>query len=76
MDVMEICNLLHDPSRRIFVLSKREDINLIVLNNVIKRINELKKLTKLISCDCKWKFDGRKYNSNQKWNNSNCRFEC
>ena len=76
MDVMEICNLPHDPSRRIFAFGKREDINLIVLNNVIKRINELKKLTKHISCDCKWKFDGRKYNSNQKWNNSICRFEC
>ena len=76
MDVMEICNLPHDPSRRIFVFGKREDINLIVLNNVIKRINEQKKLTKHISCDCKWKFDGRKYNSNQKWNNSICRFEC
>ena len=26
-------------------------------------------LTRDISCDCNCKFDGRKSNSNQKWNN-------
>ena len=36
--------------------------------NVITGINELKTLTKDISCECKCKFDGRKCNSNQKWN--------
>ena len=25
---------------------------------------------------CKYKFDGRKFNSNQKWNNGKCRCEC
>ena len=31
--------------------------------------NESKILTKDISCKCKCKFDGRKCNSNQWWNN-------
>ena len=34
--------------------------------------NESKNLTKDISCECKCKFDGRKCNSNQKWNNDRC----
>ena len=38
---------------------------------MISRINELKTLTKHISCECKYKFDGRKCNSNQKWNKIN-----
>ena len=39
---------------------------------MITRINEPKTLTKHISCKCKGKFDGRKYNSDQKWNNEKC----
>ena len=37
---------------------------------MITGINELKTLTKHS------KFDGRKCNSNQKWNNDKCRCEC
>ena len=44
--------------------------------SVIKGINELKTLTKHISCKCKRKFDGRKCNSNQRQNNDKCRCEC
>ena len=40
--------------------------------NVITEINVLKTLTKHMSCECKWKFDGKKCNSNQKWNNNKC----
>ena len=32
---------------------------------MITGINEMKALTKHVSCRCKWKFDGRKCNSNQ-----------
>ena len=32
-------------------------------------------LTKHIPCECKCKFDGRKCNSNRKWNNNKCRCE-
>ena len=43
---------------------------------MITGINESKTLTKYISCECKCKFDGRKCNSNQWWNNSKCRCDC
>ena len=33
-------------------------------------------MTKHNSCDCKCKFDGRKCNSNKKWNKKLCRYEC
>ena len=36
----------------------------------------MKRLTKHLSCECKCKFDGRKCNSNQKWNNDKYRCEC
>ena len=38
--------------------------------------NESKILTEHIPCECKCKFDGRKCNSNQKWNNNKYRCEC
>ena len=34
------------------------------------------KYTKHTICECKRKFDYRKYNSNQKWNNNKCWSEC
>ena len=43
---------------------------------VITGINELKILTRHISCECKCKFEGTKCNSNQKRNNDRCRCEC
>ena len=36
---------------------------------MITGINESKTLTKHISCECKCKFDGRKCNLDQWWNN-------
>ena len=43
---------------------------------MITVINKSKILTKHISCECKCKFDGRKCNKNQKWNNNKCRCDC
>ena len=43
---------------------------------MIARINESKTLTKHILCKCKFRFGGRKYNSNQWWNNNKCQCEC
>ena len=43
---------------------------------MITGINKSKTLTKHISCECKCKFDGRKYNSNQWRNNYKCLCEC
>ena len=53
------------------VPNKREDLSLSAFN-MITVINELKTLAKYISCKCKCKFDGRKCNSNQKWNKDKC----
>ena len=38
--------------------------------------NESKTLTKHISCECKRRFDGRKCNSDQWWNNDKGQCEC
>ena len=59
------CNTLDEPSGKICVPNKKEDINLYVFN-MITEINETKNLTKQISCKCRYKFDGRKCKSNQK----------
>ena len=58
------CNTLNDLSNKICVLNKTEDLNLSMFN-MITGINELKLLTKHISCKCKCKFDEKKCNSNQ-----------
>ena len=39
---------------------------------MITGINELKTLTKHIPCESKCRFDGRKGNSDQWWNNDKC----
>ena len=43
---------------------------------MITGINEPKTLTKDISFECKCKFDRRKCNSNQWWNDDKCQCEC
>ena len=61
--------------------NKTNDLNLSFFNMMTEK-NESKKLTKHIkahwstSCECKFKFDGKKWNSNQKWNNDKCWCEC
>ena len=54
--------ILNDLSNNVCVPNKTEDLNLSVFN-IITGINQLKTLTKHISCECK--FNGRKCNSNQ-----------
>ena len=44
--------------------------------NMITGINESQTLTKHISCQCKCRFDDRKCNSDQWWNNDKCRCGC
>ena len=46
-----------------------EYLHLNVLS-MITEINESKIFTKDISCECKCKFDAKKSNSDQKWNNA------
>ena len=59
------CNTINNISSKICVPNQTEVVNLSVFN-MIARTNESKTLTKRLSCECKCKFDGRKYNSNQK----------
>ena len=65
------CNTVNDLSNKVCVPNKTENLNLIVFN-MITRIYESETLTKHISCECKCKFDGRKCNSDQWWNNDKC----
>ena len=69
------CNTLNNLSNKVRVPSKTEDLNLSMLN-VITEINESKTSTKHISCECKFKFDERKCNSNQWFNSNKCRCDC
>ena len=62
------CNTLNDLSNKVRIPNKTETLNL-SLFNVITGIKESKTLAKHISCECKCKFDGRKCNSDQSWNN-------
>ena len=55
--------------------SEKKDISVKVFN-MIKNKNEAKMLKKRISYDFKCKFNSRAYNSNQKWNNKTCQYEC
>ena len=58
------CNTFNDLSNKVCIPNKTEDLSLSVFN-MITGINESKKLTKHISCECKYKLDGTKCNSNQ-----------
>ena len=69
------CINLNDFSNKVCVPNKKEDLNLSIFN-MITEINESKTLAKQISCECKCRFDGRKCNSNQWWNNDKCWCEC
>ena len=69
------CNTLDDLSNKVCVSNKTEDLNLSVFN-MITGMNESKTLTKHVSCECICKFDGRKCDSNQKWNNKKCQYRC
>ena len=65
----------NDLSNKVCVQNEIEDLNIHVFN-IITGKNESKILTKDISHECKYKFGGRKCNSNQNWNNDKCRHEC
>ena len=65
------CNTLNDLFNRVCVPSKTEDFNIHVFN-MITGNTESKILTRYISCECKCRFDGKKCNSDQWWNNDKC----
>ena len=69
------CNTMNHLSNKVCVPNKTDDLNLSEFS-LITGINESKTLTKDISCECKCKFDGTKFKSNQLLCNNNCRCEC
>ena len=69
------CNVFDILSSRIYVPNKTEDVNLDVFN-MITGINKSKTITKHIFCNCKCKFDGRKFNLNQEWSKDKSWCEC
>ena len=68
-------NTLNDSSNKVCVPHKSEDLNIHVFNMIAWK-NESNVLTKYISRKCKCKFDGRKCNLDQWWNNDKCLSEC
>ena len=62
---------LNDLSNKVCVPNKTEYLNLSTFNMITGK-NELKTSFQDISCECKCRFDGRKCNSNQRWNNDKC----
>ena len=63
-------NTFNDLSNKVSLPNKTEDSNLSMLN-IITGIDESRKLTNHVSCQCKCKFDGRRYNLNYWQNNEN-----
>ena len=72
---VESCNILNDLSNKVCVPNKTEDLNLSMFN-MITGTNELKTSTKHVLRECKCKFDVRKCNSNQNWNNDQYGCKC
>ena len=64
-------HIVDDLGPKLCVPNKWKYINAIE-SNMITRINEGKTSMKHILCDCKCKFEDKKCNSNQKWENNNC----
>ena len=52
------CNTLNHLPNKVYIPNKTEDLNLSMVNMITGR-NELKTLTKHISCTCKCRFDGK-----------------
>ena len=62
-------------SRKMYVPKERKYINVKAFNLITKK-NEVKAMTKHISCACKCKFNSRICNSNQKWSNKRSQCGC
>ena len=71
----ESCNVANGLSTKICAPRKTKDINFKAFN-LITRKNEAKTIVKHILCGCKWKFNSKTCNSNQKWNIRTYQCEC
>ena len=67
------CNSIDDLSMRIFVPSRRKEVNVKIFHMITNR-DEAKTLVKHISCDCKCKHC-RTFKKGYSWNPSICIFE-
>ena len=67
----ESCNTINDLSNKLYVPNKTEILNLSVFT-MITGMHESKRLTKHISCECKYKFDETNCKSNQWLNIGKC----
>ena len=63
------CNTLNYLSNNVCAPSETENLSLSIFN-MITGINEWKAIAEHIQYKCKCKFDGRKCNSNQNFNNN------
>ena len=63
------CNVPNDLSNKYVFQTKQMIVSVF---SIITGINKSKTLINNMSCKCKCKFDGRKCNSNQKWNYDKC----
>ena len=61
---------------QIYVFKKKQKNINVKGFKMITNTNEVKVMTKHISCDCKCKFNSTICNSSQKWNNKTCQCEC
>ena len=67
-------NVIDDPSERICIWNKTEDVNVKAFNKVLARINETKTYMKRILCNGACKFDAKECTSNEKLNSDKCRW--
>ena len=65
------CNTVEHQIFTVCVPKKIGNTKLKVFN-MIPGINASKTLMKHILCDCRYKFDSSRCNSNKKWNNDKC----
>ena len=70
---VESCNTINELYNKLSFPKKTKDVNLSVYDHGNKWVKNFIKHT---SCEWICKFDSRKGNSNQKWNNDKCRREC
>ena len=70
-----VCSTLDELSNKVCAPNETEDLNLHVFN-MTTRTKESRTLTKHMLCKCEFKFDTKKINLNQTWNNDKCQCEC
>ena len=62
-------------SPKTYIPKETKDIKVKVFK-VIANKNEAKAMTKYISCDCECKFNSKTCDSNRKWKDKTCQYEC